>query len=163
MWGVGRAKLTLLAKERVGATGYVCGMDAAAEMIEVASRKVEEKGIEVDFRVDVIEKMSFPDASFDVVLSSLMMHHLPPDLKQAGLAEISRVLKPGGRVVIVDFKHPTSRAGRLLMMPLLHHGLVEGIQSLPPLMEEAGLMGVETGELAFWVLGFARGQRPVEV
>ncbi|MGB0385358.1 MAG: class I SAM-dependent methyltransferase [Ardenticatenaceae bacterium] len=157
--GCGTGELTLCAKEAVGATGYVCGTDAAPEMIEVACRKVKEKGLEVDFQVDLIEKISFPDASFDVVLSSLMMHHLPPDVKRAGLAEIYRVLKPGGRVVVVDFKHPTSKMGRLLMMPLLHHALTHGIQSLPPLMEEARLTKVDTGDLAFWVLGFARAQK----
>jgi ubiquinone/menaquinone biosynthesis C-methylase UbiE len=43
----------------------------------------------------VVEKLPFADGSFDAVLSSLMMHHLPDDIKQKRLAEIWRVLKQG--------------------------------------------------------------------
>jgi ubiquinone/menaquinone biosynthesis C-methylase UbiE len=54
----------------------------------------------------LIEDIPFPDGRFDVVVSSLMLHHLPKDLKQQGIAEISRVLKPGGRFVAVDIDPP---------------------------------------------------------
>jgi ubiquinone/menaquinone biosynthesis C-methylase UbiE len=39
-----------------------------------------------------------------VVTSTLMLHHLPEDLQRKGLSEIVRVLKPGGRLVLADFK-----------------------------------------------------------
>ena len=102
--GCGTGDLTLRAAERAGSTGQVCGIDPGPEMIEVARRKADRKHVAVDFRVGVIEQLPYPDASFDVVLSSLMMHHLPADLKPIGLAEIRRVLKPTGRLIIVDMK-----------------------------------------------------------
>jgi ubiquinone/menaquinone biosynthesis C-methylase UbiE len=54
--------------------------------------------------VGVIEQLGFPDQSFAVVPSTFMLHHLLDDLKRQGLAEIARVLKPGGRLFVVDLK-----------------------------------------------------------
>ena len=102
--GCGTGALTRLARERVGESGKVYGIDAASQMITVAHRKAAKRNLAIDFRVGLIEKLAFPDDSFDVVLSSLMMHHLPEELKRQGLAEIARVLKPGGRLLILDFQ-----------------------------------------------------------
>jgi ubiquinone/menaquinone biosynthesis C-methylase UbiE len=71
-------------------------------MIRVAERKAAERQIDVRYQVGLIEEIPFPDCQFDVVVSSLMLHHLPRDLKRRGVAEISRVLRPDGRFVAVD-------------------------------------------------------------
>jgi demethylmenaquinone methyltransferase/2-methoxy-6-polyprenyl-1,4-benzoquinol methylase/phosphoethanolamine N-methyltransferase len=92
----------MAAKVRAGADGDVHGIDAAPEMILEAERKAAERQLDVGFQVGLIEDIPLPDGRFDVVLSSLMLHHLPKDLKRRGIAEISRVLKPGGRFVAVD-------------------------------------------------------------
>lgn len=111
----------------------------------------------VDFRVGVVEALPFPDQTFDVVLSSLMLHHLPTDVKRQALREIRRVLKPGGRVVIADFKRPTSTSTRLLPMLLLHGALPEGIQDVPPLLQRAGFDTVPSHDTSFRMFGFALG------
>jgi demethylmenaquinone methyltransferase/2-methoxy-6-polyprenyl-1,4-benzoquinol methylase/phosphoethanolamine N-methyltransferase len=136
--GCGTGDLTLLAKERSGSTGQVCGVDASPEMIEVARRKAARQQAEVDFRVGVVEHLPYPDNSFDVVLSSLMMHHLPADLKPIALAEIRRVLRPKGRLVIIDFK-----------------GLLEQ-QGFVALAKTAGFTRVETRGLWFNALRMIR-------
>ena len=102
--GCGTGTLTRLARERVGESGKVYGIDAAPQMITVARSKAAKRNLAIDFQVGLIEKLAFPDDSFDVVLSSLIMHHLPEELKRQGLAEIARVLKPGGRLLILDFQ-----------------------------------------------------------
>jgi len=93
----------------------------------------------------VIEQLAFPDHAFDAVLSTLVMHHLPDDLKRLGLAELVRVLKPGGRLVIIDFKRAQGQPGRDVR---LGAGAL-GVQDLPRLLEEAGFLQIETGEIAF--------------
>jgi ubiquinone/menaquinone biosynthesis C-methylase UbiE len=156
--GCGTGDVALAARAVAGASGAVYGIDAAPEMIAVARRKALKAGVTVDFRVAAIEALAFPNQTFDVVLSSLMMHHLPDDLKRQGLAEVARVLKPGGRLLIVDFKRPTSRLGRAAITLALHGGLRTGVQDLPPLLHTAGFTSIETGETGFWRLGFVRGQ-----
>jgi len=78
-----------------------------------------------------------------VVLNTLMLHHLPDNLKRQGLAEIARVLKPGGRLVIADFLPPSENAGQAP-----HVGVGEiGIQDLPALVRDAGFSELETDEM----------------
>src|SRR3954451_9895427 len=112
--GCGTGDVALAASAQVGANGSVVGIDPSPEMIAVACAKATRSARNVGFQVGVIEALAFPDGTFDVVLSSLMMHHLPDDLKRQGLAEIARVLKPGGRLLIVDVKRPIGHLGRML-------------------------------------------------
>jgi len=155
--GCGTGDLTMAAHRRAGNIGRVYGIDAAPAMIAVARRKAARAGREIDYRVAVVEALPFPDATFGVVLSSLMMHHLPDDLKRRGLAEIRRVLTPGGRLLVVDLKRPMGHGGRPVLPLLVHRHMRGGMQDLPALVEAAGFIGVEAGETRFKFLGFVRG------
>jgi ubiquinone/menaquinone biosynthesis C-methylase UbiE len=156
--GCGTGDLTLAAKRLAGVGGRVCGVDAAPEMIGVAQYKAARANSSVDFRVGVIESLPFPDASFDVALSSLMMHHLPDDVKRQGLREVRRVLKPGGRLLIVDMKRMTGVAGHLSPMLMAHAGMRDGVQDLPELLRQVGFADVESGDTRFAPLGYAAGR-----
>src|SRR3990172_8804353 len=100
--GCGTGTLTLMAGAKAGPSGEVHGIDASPEMIEVAREKAAKKRVEIGFQVALIEQLPFPDGHFDVVLSSLLLHHLPADLQRTGFPEIRRVLKPGGRLLALD-------------------------------------------------------------
>ncbi|MCC6612495.1 MAG: class I SAM-dependent methyltransferase [Anaerolineae bacterium] len=157
--GCGTGDLTLVAKARAGSDGWVCGIDAAPEMIEVARAKALKQGREIDFRVEAIERLPFDDDSFDVALSSMMMHHLPDDLKRAGLREVYRVLKPGGRLLVVDFRRGTTLHDHLSPVNLIHPHVSAGIDGLPTLVKAAGFSQVETGSTGFFpMVGYVRGE-----
>lgn len=145
--GCGTGAVTLAAKARVKDI-EAHGIDASPEMIEVAKEKAAKIGPDIDFQVALIEAIPFPDASFDLVTSSLMLHHLPDDLKGKGFAEIRRVLKPGGRFLAVDFA-AESRLG--LDSPIGHVlsllGLYRGesvVDKLTPMLKDAGFEDVES-------------------
>jgi ubiquinone/menaquinone biosynthesis C-methylase UbiE len=157
--GCGTGTLTLLAKTQTGDQGKVYGIDAAPEMIEVAQHKAVQQKRDVDFQTGVIEALPFPDDMFDVVLSSLMFHHLPDDLKKRGLSEIYRVLKPGGRLLIVDMRRPSNVVQHISMAFMFHGGITSGIQDLSPVMKEIGYTNIQLSNVQRSLLGFLQGQR----
>jgi demethylmenaquinone methyltransferase/2-methoxy-6-polyprenyl-1,4-benzoquinol methylase/phosphoethanolamine N-methyltransferase len=150
--GCGTGDLTLRAKKQVGATGKVYGIDPAAEMIQVAQRKAKRQNLAVEFRTGVIEALEFPDAMFDVALSSIMFHHLTPELKSQGLVELFRVLKPGGVLLIADFN--------LKGQVMFHSGLTTGVQDLSSIMTTIGYQQIQLGDLPFNGVGYLRAVKP---
>lgn len=140
--GCGTGSLALVAKERVGKAGSVHGIDPAPRQIARARSKAARRDLAVDFHLGVIEKLPFPDQTFDVVQSTFAIDHVPDDLQRQGLKEIARVLKPGGRLFIL---------------------ITGSVQGLAPLMKEAGFSRTETGEIKYRGLGltqlhFAQGR-----
>lgn len=147
--GCGTGTLALALKSRLG-IGDVHGLDASPEMIEVARKKAEKAGFPLDFRIALIEAIPFPDATFDLVTSSLMLHHLPDEVKRTGFGEIRRVLKPGGRFVAMDFaalSHPLHGPQRPLghLLSILRHSRGESmVGTLVPMLRDAGLDEIES-------------------
>lgn len=156
--GCGTGTLALAAKRQVGAAGVVIGMDASPEMIDRAQRKAAKAGSDVAFRTGTVEALPFPDARFDVVLSTLMLHHLSRPLRQQCAREMRRVLKPGGRVLAVDFATPAKERKGLL--PRLHRHGHMAVRDIVALLSEAGLMVVENGSVGVGDLHFAVATAP---
>ena len=136
--GCGTGTLAITVQRRVGLTGRVVGVDPSAEQIARARAKAARRTLPTEFQRGVIEQLAFPDGTFDVVLSTLMIHHLPAPLKRQGLAEITRVLKPGGRLVIADFTRKQERVGRAAGF----HAGGSNVDELAALVRDAGLVQV---------------------
>lgn len=156
--GCGTGDLTLRAARRVGAEGRAAGIDASPEMVKIARRKAAKKGRDIDFRVAPIEDLPFTDGEFDAALSSLMIHHLPDDLKLRGLVEVRRVLKPGGRLVVVDLKPSSGIVG--FLSHLIAHRLPDDYaEQLRSIISEAGFEDVEILEVKSPLVLFIRARR----
>ena len=151
--GCGTGTLAITAKQRVGQLGVVVGIDASPEMIERAKRKAHRARVEVRFQTAVVEALPFPDASFDVVLNTLMLHHLPRPVREQCAREMRRVLKPSGRVLAVDFAAPATGRKGLLASFHRHGGLA--LRDMVQLLGDAGLRPTEMGALGVSDLQFA--------
>ena len=77
------------------------GVDLSADMIAAATRNLEPFRERASARVGDVTTLPFPDRSFDLIVSSLSLHHW--DHPEAAVPELARILRPGGRVYIYDF------------------------------------------------------------
>ena len=110
--GCGAGILTVGAAKFLN-TGRAVGIDIWAKNhgqtftpdLARANAEVENVGDRVEVRDGDARDMDFPDASFDVVLSSFALHHIDRDGREAAVREIVRVMKPGGRLVLLDAQH----------------------------------------------------------
>jgi ubiquinone/menaquinone biosynthesis C-methylase UbiE len=150
--GCGTGTLAITAKRRVGPAGRVFGIDASPEMLARAAKKARKAEVEVVFKNGIVEALPFPDCQFDVVLSTVMLHHLGSKARQLCAREIRRVLKPGGRVLVIDFAKPAEEKKGLLDH-FHHHGYIN-LDDLVALLSEAGLHTVQSGAVGIGNLQF---------
>lgn len=107
----GTGDLALEFKEKVGDEGSVLGTDFCREMIEHAPEKARERNLRVDFEVADAMNLPYDDNRFDI--SSIAFGIRNVDDPVQALGEMGRVVKPGGRVVVLEFGQP----GGLLKYP----------------------------------------------
>lgn len=100
--GCGTGTLAIAAAKAAGPTGSVHGIDPSSELLARADKKARRAGVAVTFHTGTGEELPFGDASFDAVLCTLVFHHLSAQSTHDTIAEIIRVLRPGGRLLVVD-------------------------------------------------------------
>jgi ubiquinone/menaquinone biosynthesis C-methylase UbiE len=157
--GCGTGTLAIAATRHVGASGTVHGIDASPPMIARATRKAEKAGVNAVFQLAAAEQLPYPDHRFDIVLSTMMLHHLPRTTREQCAREIKRVLKPGGRVLAVDF------GGRQHGGVLAHfhrHGSLD-IQKMTELLRSAELTVSNSGSVGMNNLQFVLAEAPREL
>jgi SAM-dependent methyltransferase len=151
-----------LARERADA--LITGVDGDPEVLALARGK--DGSSKVEWREGLAQSLPIDDAAADVVTTSLVIHHLLPGEKGEALAEMKRVLRPGGRLHVADWGVPHDP----LMSGLFYVAqAVDGFERtrehragrLPELIDEAGFEGVERygrlrtgfGSLDLWTAG----------
>ena len=103
--GCGTATLLIAAKSRYP-DSQVIGIDADDRVLDIARKKIQDNNLEVEVVQARAEHLPFPSSSFDVVVSTLIFHHLPTEIKQLAMREIYRVLRQDGRFLLADFGKP---------------------------------------------------------
>ena len=126
----------------------VTGLDADAAILTRARRKAADAGLAIRLDQGMSTALPYADSSFDLVLSTLFFHHLPDDAKRQTAAELVRVLRPGGRVVVGDLGRPQDPLMRLAVRSTVQ--LLDGVTTtalnvrgeLPGVLADAGMRAV---------------------
>jgi ubiquinone/menaquinone biosynthesis C-methylase UbiE len=141
--GSGTGTLAIWAKQSVPGA-RIRGLDGDPAIIEQAVRKATRAGVEVPFDEGLSYDLPYEDASFDRVLSSLFFHHLVLRDKERTIAEIARVLRPGGQLHVADFGQPRSLVSKVCAVAIRRFDGDEPTRDnlagrLPELFEAGGL------------------------
>ncbi|MCI3270562.1 class I SAM-dependent methyltransferase [Streptomyces cylindrosporus] len=156
--GCGTGYLTRRMAKAVGPGGSVLGVDPSAEVVEYARDKTREA--HCTYETGVGEALRAADGSFDVVVTALAVHHLPEDVRPVALREMYRVLRPGGRLLVADFRPPRTRAVRHLVGATVGHVMADyRVDLLDGLVADAGFEVRGHGDVRPW-LRYVQGVRP---
>jgi ubiquinone/menaquinone biosynthesis C-methylase UbiE len=113
--GCGTGTFLLLTKKQHCDADLV-GLDADARVLTHARRKLVEANLNVTLDQGLATQLPYPDNYFDRVFSSLLLHHLCREDKRRAMAEVRRVLRPGGQIDIADFGKPHNIGMRMLSL-----------------------------------------------
>jgi demethylmenaquinone methyltransferase / 2-methoxy-6-polyprenyl-1,4-benzoquinol methylase len=176
----GTGDLALELRRRIGPDGRVVGCDFSEPMLELARRKSGDESLAVEFGwADALE-LPYGDASFDAVTIGFGARNLA-DLER-GIAEMTRVLRPGGRLVILEISRPQRQPlagfyslwfdrlvpvlGQLAGDPEAYSYLPDSVRTFPDperlagMIDEGGLTGIRWLLLAGGIVAIHSGTKP---
>ena len=159
--GSGTGTMAVMVKQAHPAAEVV-GLDGDPQILKIARTKTRDLGIEVRFDHGMSFELPYPDGSFDVVLTTVMLHHLSRDAKQTTAREMYRVLRPGGQLFGADFVEPRSSFGKAIR-PLTRRfervaDNVDGF--LPVMFSESGFKNYrETSRYFFGSISLFQGSK----
>lgn len=100
--GCGTGILLVLAKKQYPHIAMT-GIDIDPKVLDIARNKTQKANLEINYEKTSSASLPFADSSFSVVVSTLVFHHIPTEIKKQTLKEIHRVLKNDGRFLLADF------------------------------------------------------------
>jgi ubiquinone/menaquinone biosynthesis C-methylase UbiE len=148
--GCGTGYFARLLAQAVGNDGLVVGVDASPEMIRYARDRAR-RARNCQFQLGTAESLSFPAEHFDVVVSSLFMHHLPDDLQLAAVSETRRVLRPGGTLLIAEAYVPRVFGWQLLARLHGYDRMAQAVPDLERMIDDADFQQARSGEAPPWL------------
>lgn len=158
--GCGTGSTTLMLKQAFP-EAEVVGLDLSPYMLVVADMKAQKAGLKIQWLHSKAESVAFPDASFDLVASSLLFHETPPAVSRAILRESFRLLKVGGQVAILDGNQKTLRQTEWLT-DMFEEPYIKSYAagSLDAWAGAAGFAAVQTHE-HWWTNQVTQGVKPL--
>lgn len=112
--GCGTGSLLIPAK-RQNPGSRIVGVDPDQRILDIARKKIKKAGVEVELIKAYGENLPFNSASFDVVVSTFVFHHLPSEIKIQTMREAYRILKKNGRFLLSDFGKPDNAVWKAIL------------------------------------------------
>ncbi len=143
-FGCGPGNLLIRLKQKIPQA--LChGVDVDQRILKIAAEKIAKQGLAISLQHYDGRHLPYQSKTFDKVFSSLVFHHLSRQAKKKALQEIYRVLKPQGKLLILDFGRPANLLMRFLFLPVR---LLDGflptkdnvLGRLPAIISEAGFV-----------------------
>jgi ubiquinone/menaquinone biosynthesis C-methylase UbiE len=143
--GCGTGYFTRRAAHAVAPGGHAIGIDPSRPVVDYATTRAPAN---CTFQTASAQALPHADASFDVVISSLAIHHLAPADRPTAVGEMRRVLRPGGRLLIVDYRQQPRhlRLANLIGALSKHAGQHTPTADLADLITQAGFHVTGTGD-----------------
>jgi len=110
--GCGTGTLTIMLK-KFAPEAQIVGMDGDEEVLAIARTKAGQAHLDIQWDYGLAYDLPYPDNSFDVVVSSLVIHHLVSEDKVRAFREVRRILRPAGWFHILDFGPPFNLLTRI--------------------------------------------------
>lgn len=155
--GCGTGTQAIATWRRTQPGGSVVGVDISRNMLAVACGKARRAGFDIAFQHADAAQLPFEDDRFDVVTITTVLHMVPESRHRLSLREASRVLRRGGRLLLIDYagdpghrSHWTAKHGA--------HGRFD-LHSLRDPLSEEGFVEIDGGPLDWLSLHFLRGTK----
>jgi len=155
--GCGTGTQAIATRRRTEPGGSVVGIDISEKMLAVARRKARRAGLDIAFHCADAAQLPFDDDRFDIVTITTVMHMMPESRRLPCIREASRVLRNGGRLLLIDYagdpagrSHWTATHGA--------HGRFD-LHNLGEPLSEEGFEEIDSGPLSWLSLHFLRGTK----
>ena len=152
--GCGTGTLTVMLKQSAP-EAHIAGVDGDEEVLAIAKTKAKHARVDVTWDYGLAYDLPYPDNSFDVVVSSLVIHHLTSADKVRAFQEVRRILRPDGWFHILDFGRPFSPLTRIqgAIMKNLEEAADNFGGRILPMLKEAGFDSASEAEHMTTIFG----------
>ncbi len=124
----------------------VVGIDISKKQLFYARNKAQAKSLKFNFAEMSIDKLFFRNESFDIVMTSMVLHETPVSVRHKAIAEASRILKKNGYFLLIDWSKPRFGLWGIIWLPILlirRRNSDNWYNRYPKLCEEQGMQIIE--------------------
>lgn len=118
--GCGPGSLSFAFAEKAPDGSSIYGIDISDDQLNYARQHTEGYGSKIEFIKCSMDALTFPDNHFDIVMTSMALHETPPQVRRDAIKEVSKVLKPGGIFILVDWCKPKLGLWGAIWLPMVY-------------------------------------------